>query len=65
MNIRLLKTSIPWKCIGAVHEYWGSSINLNKGILHDVYITENGVEPDKRDKIMWYKKLLEDSIATE
>jgi glycosyltransferase involved in cell wall biosynthesis len=60
-NLRLLKLSTPWKCIGVTHEYWGGG---SSEFLKNIYIEDVGDGGCKQDKFtrdeMLLKKGLED-----
>ena len=63
-NIRLVKMSIPWECIGVTHEYWdgGETEALNK---NNIYIYDIGDGGSKNDKILRDIRLLEQGIIDE
>lgn len=59
-NIRLMKLSVPWKCIGVTHEYWdGTSCPLRTLYIEDK--EDGGCKKDKykRDEQLLKKGLQE------
>lgn len=71
-NTRLIKTSLPWKCIGVTHEYWDldysrlagkqSSYSETNGKLDGLIINDQEDGGSKSDKYERDKRLLLDGI---
>ena len=51
-NLRLLKLSYPWKCVGSTHEYWDgdSSGVLDKSVFHIEDKNDGGCKADKFER---------------
>jgi glycosyltransferase involved in cell wall biosynthesis len=63
-NTRLLRASFPWKCIGATHEYWGSSGGMTQSWDAPV-ITDIGDGGCKADKYPRDARLLEEDLQKD
>lgn len=66
-NTRLIRSNLPWKCHGVLHEYWGCS-----GIDQDQQLdtlTINDLNDNRCsnyiDKYNWYLQLLKDGLKDE
>lgn len=63
-NIRLIKMSIPWNCIGVTHEHWEGS-ETEQLSKNNIYIDDIGDGGSKSDKILRDIYLLEQGIIDE
>ncbi|MRX74189.1 glycosyltransferase [Bacillus lacus] len=71
-NTRLLKSSLPWRCVGVTHEYWdidadklkidGSSFALQKGNVKELVINDREDGGSKSDKFERDKRLLHEGL---
>ncbi|MGO0062510.1 glycosyltransferase [Brevibacillus fluminis] len=71
-NTRLIKTSLPWKCIGVTHEYWGldrerlereqSGYVESRGKLDGLIIDDQEDGGSKSDKFERDKRLLVEGL---
>ena len=63
-NIRFIKASLPWECIGATHEYWSCREKPTKEHLSTIWIDDQddgGCKSDKFERdVLLLKKGLEE-----
>ena len=62
-NIRLIKSSLNWKCIGVTHEYWSGGTTqgqIDTFVINDHEDGGTRSEKIKRDEILLRKGLLEE-----
>ncbi len=74
-NTRLIKTSLPWECVGVTHEYWAidhsklqtkqSNYIEKQGKLSSLIIDDQGDGGSKSDKFVRDKRLLVEGINDE
>ena len=67
-NLRLIKASLEWECIGATHEYWQEKPGQGHIVQHTLAtLTINDIDDGghKADKFIRDKKLLMDELATD
>ena len=67
-NIRIIKTSLDWKCIAPTHEYWDvpgknlSSVSLG---LNDLWIDDRNDGGCKEDKFVRDRRILKKFLARD
>ncbi|MEI8365291.1 MAG: glycosyltransferase [Parachlamydiaceae bacterium] len=52
-NTRLIRASLPWKCVGVTHEYWLCEKSATKGKLQSLWIDDRedgGCKADKYER---------------
>lgn len=64
-NTRLIRASMPWKCVGVTHEYWDCDIRTNAGRLTTLHINDLGDGGCKADKFERDIKLLTQGLIDE
>ncbi len=64
-NTRLIKASLPWKCIGVTHEYWGCSEAKSYDICHTLKIDDKNDGGCKADKFERDLSLLQQGLMDE
>lgn len=64
-NDRLLRASMPWKCIGVTHEYWGCDAPCHHSRLETAIIDDLGDGGCKADKFERDIRLLTQGIQDE
>ena len=63
-NLRFVKMSVKWRCVGVTHEYWDGSHSENLG-KDLIYINDVGDGGCKSDKLPRDARLLEEGINEE
>lgn len=65
INMRLMRLSDPWKCIGATHEYWELPSGESQGQIDDriLYIDDRNDGGCKSDKFERDKRLLIEELV--
>lgn len=61
-NVRLMKLSCPWKCVGVTHEYWDGGTT---SFLPCIYIEDKGDGGCKQDKFTRDETLLKQGLKDE
>jgi glycosyltransferase involved in cell wall biosynthesis len=66
-NSRLFRASLPFKCVGVTHEYWGCDVETKNGKIkeEDLYIDDRGDGGAKSDKFERDIRLLTKGIEDE
>lgn len=64
-NIRFFKSSLPFKSIGVTHEYWGCSLESQKGKMETVVIEDRADGGCKSDKFTRDIALLKQGLKDE
>ena len=67
-NIRLMRLSDPWVCVGPTHEYWDcadADATLDSGTVETAYIEDVGDGKCKDDKFERDERLLRAALATD
>lgn len=64
-NIRLIKASLPWQCLGVTHEYWACHAKRSSEKLHTLWIDDRGDGGSKEDKFERDIKLLQKGLEKE
>lgn len=64
-NMRLVRASLPWKCVGVTHEYWASSIPCREAKLQTLNIDDRNDGGCKADKFERDIKLLTQGLKDE
>lgn len=64
-NSRFFKSSLPFKCIGVTHEYWGCDVSVSQGKMDTVSIDDRGDGGCKSDKFERDIKLLTKGLQNE
>ena len=67
-NIRLMRLSDPWRCVGPTHEYWeciGSDTTDLRAVLETAHIDDVGDGGCKQDKFERDERLLRAALATD
>lgn len=64
-NTRLLRASIPWRCVGVTHEYWTSNRLLREARLNTLSIDDRDDGGCKSDKFERDVQLLLQGLETE
>lgn len=63
-NIRLIKTSLNWKCIGVTHEYW-SCADASQQYCDSLYIIDHEDGGSRGDKFERDERLLRQGLLDE
>lgn len=64
-NTRLIRASLPWKCVGVTHEYWASSTPCIEAKLQTLHIDDRNDGGCKADKFERDVKLLTQGLKDE
>lgn len=64
-NTRLIRASLPWKCVGVTHEYWGCPAAKTDGQLKTLVIDDREDGGSKSDKFERDIRLLNQGIKDE
>lgn len=64
-NSRLLRASLPWKCVGVTHEYWAAEGSKDPKRFDDLVIDDRGDGGCKADKFERDVRLLTEGIKNE
>ncbi len=64
-NTRLVRSSLPWKCIGVTHEYYGCLVPASQAILNTLWIDDIGDGGCKSDKFERDIRLLTQGLKDE
>jgi len=64
-NIRLIKASLPWKCVGPTHEYWSCKGDPPTEKIIDLWIYDRGDGGCKADKFERDVRLLTKGLEEE
>lgn len=64
-NTRLIKASLPWKCLGVTHEYWSSVNRIPALPLYTLKIEDLGDGGCKADKLERDSRLLTQGLQDE
>jgi tetratricopeptide (TPR) repeat protein len=67
-NIRLMRLSDPWVCVGPTHEYWDCAVadaTVDSGTVETAYIEDVGDGKCKDDKFERDERLLRAALATD
>jgi glycosyltransferase involved in cell wall biosynthesis len=64
-NTRIMRSDLPFKCIGVTHEHWGCDVKTNTGKMEYLYINDVGDGGSKADKYSRDIKLLTQGLIDE
>jgi len=64
-NTRLVRASMPWKCVGVTHEYWACKEALSQDTLKELVIDDREDGGCKEDKLQRDLKLLVQGLIEE
>lgn len=64
-NTRLIRASLPWKCVGVTHEYWDCKEAKSMGRLHTLSIDDKNDGGCKSDKFERDIRLLTQGLVDE
>lgn len=64
-NIRLIKASLPWRCVGVTHEYWSCQQPVNESKLQTLKIDDRDDGGSKSDKFVRDVQLLKKGLEEE
>ncbi len=64
-NMRIVKASLPWHCVGVTHEYWSCKTHATQDQLHTLTIDDREDGGAKADKFERDIRLLTEGIAEE
>lgn len=64
-NTRLIRASLPWKCVGVTHEYWASQKPCREEKLHSLTIDDRNDGGCKADKFERDVRLLTQGLKDE
>lgn len=64
-NTRLIRASLPWKCVGVTHEYWSCQTDCQNGTLNTLKIDDRDDGGCKADKFERDVKLLTEALEQE
>ena len=64
-NTRLIKASLPWKCVGVTHEYWSCESHVSLEKLTNLWIDDRADGGCKADKFERDAKLLTEGLQEE
>ncbi len=64
-NTRLVRASLPWRCVGVTHEYWDCKEAKSQGRLHTLSIDDRNDGGAKHDKFERDIRLLTQGLIDE
>lgn len=64
-NKRIFRASLPYKCIGVTHEYWGCDAQETHGKMDELFINDIGDGGAKADKFERDIRLLSQGVIDE
>lgn len=64
-NVRLIKASLPWKCVGVTHEYWSCDLVHSRNTLNTLVIDDQEDGGSKNDKFTRDVKLLTEGLQED
>lgn len=64
-NTRLIRASLPWKCVGVTHEYWSCMVPSQEDTLNTLWINDRDDGGCKADKFERDVRLLTQGIREE
>ena len=64
-NVRLVRASAIWRCVGSTHEYWECTNGKSSQIFESPIITDIGDGGCKADKFERDARLLEEDLKTD